>query len=330
MKRILGICAGLIALSTIGLYLFLFRPFLEFPEPAGLTCLDTEEGELSALGAPGQIYGLGLSYSGHIAESPGLFDPESGPPIFMKRSHAWNAGDTIPYPGRETMLRAVANLDPEHARILAEEFQEIPPLLDYEVELGLEVQENFLASELDRADFAPPVGFFLANDVTARILIGMAPKFSETVEYLAEGKGLPGFLPVGERLWVPSSPKPDSWLCVELTTRVNGDLRQRASSANIVVGPREILAGVAREFNLRGFKKGDWVITGTPPGVAAQVPGWMQRALVLVDPSAETKVELMIGGAESASGYLRPGDVVTVSAGLLGQKTSRVVGEQAE
>jgi 2-keto-4-pentenoate hydratase/2-oxohepta-3-ene-1,7-dioic acid hydratase in catechol pathway len=82
---------------------------------------------------------------------------------------------------------------------------------------------------------------------------------------------------------------------------------------------------VAERFGLDGFKAGDWVITGTPSGVAAQVPGWVQRALSLVDPEAETKLDFMIGGAGSDPAYLRPGDEVTVSAGFLGSKTSRIV-----
>jgi 2,4-didehydro-3-deoxy-L-rhamnonate hydrolase len=117
----------------------------------------------------------------------------------------------------------------------------------------------------------------------------------------------------------------DSWPCVELRTEVNGEVRQSSPSEDIVVSPREILAGVAERLGLDGFKPGDWVITGTPPGVASQIPGWIQRSLLLVDPEAETKLNFMIGGAASDPAYLRPGDVVTVSAGFLGGKTSRIV-----
>jgi 2-keto-4-pentenoate hydratase/2-oxohepta-3-ene-1,7-dioic acid hydratase in catechol pathway len=153
----------------------------------------------------------------------------------------------------------------------------------------------------------------------------MAPNVASTVDYLAEGKSLPGFLPVGDRVWIPSRAVADSWLCVELRTEVNGEVRQSASSSDIVVGPREILAGVAERLGLAGFQAGDWIITGTPPGVASQVPGWIQRVLVLIDPGAEMKLDFMIGGSASDPAYLRPGDAVTVSAGLLGSKTSRIV-----
>jgi len=323
--RLLTILSILLAVAAAALWLVLFRPFLAYPLPADLVCLDEAEGETKPLAPPRLVYGLGLSYAGHIAESPGLYDPETGPPVFRKRSHAVNFGDEILYPSRQVLLDGVRHIDPDHAADLAESFPEIPALLDYEVEIGLAVLEDISRADLARPDFVPPVGYFLANDVTARILIGMAPRFDQTVAYLAEGKGLPGFLPVGERLWVPREARPDSWLCVELRTTVNGKLRQSAPSENIIVGPRAILAGVAEQLGLAGFEAGDWVITGTPPGVASQVPGWLQRALALIDPSAETKLGLMIGGAASDPAYLRPGDVVTVSAGVLGSKSSRIV-----
>ena len=315
----------LVLVLSMALGLFLFRPFLEYPLPAKLVCLDAPAGRSEVLGDPFDIYGLGLSYAGHIAESPGLYNPEAGPPTFRKRAHTVNVSDELVYPSREVLLQGARQIDPEHAERLAEYFSEIPALLDYEVEIGLKVLSDISVGDLRRADFAPPVGYFVANDITARILIGMAPGFEETVAYLAEGKGLPGFLPVGERVWVPTKAEVDAWPCVELRTEVNGKVRQNAPSEDIIVGPRAILAGVADHFGLDGFNAGDWVITGTPSGVAAQVPGWIQRGVALVDPDAETKLDFMIGGSGSDPAYLRPGDEVTVSAGFLGSKTSRVV-----
>ena len=313
----------ILGLGSLGLYLF--RPFLDYPKPAELVCLDPSEGHFEPLRPPGQVYGLGLSYAGHIAEAPGLYNPGEGPLAFRKHVHAVNYSDEIVYPSREALLQAVRNLDPLHAENLSEAFAEIPALLDYEVEVGLQVLEDISRSNLARSEYSPPVGYFVANDITARVLLGMPPEFSGTVAYLAEGKGLPGFLPVGDRVWVPTEAGPDSWLCVELRTEVNGEVRQSASSSDIVAGPREVLAGVADAFALEGFRAGDWVITGTPPGVASQVPGWIQRGLSLVDPSAETKLGFMIGGSAFDPAYLQPGDVVTVSAGVLGDKTSRIV-----
>ena len=48
-------------------------------------------------------------------------------------------------------------------------------------------------------------------------------------------------------------------------------------------------------------------------------------ALSCLDPPAETKLSLMIDSAASDPAYLQPDDLVTVSAGILGGKTSRIV-----
>lgn len=323
MTRISTWIGALLLAGPIALWLFLFRPFLHYPEPAALTCLDPNTGRTAPLGPPAEVYGLGLSYAGHIAESPGLYDPDAPPPVFRKRPHTVNTSYAVPYPSREMLLRAAANVDEAHAAALDRSLPEVPPLLDYEVEIGLVVLEPIATASLQSPDFAPPVGFFVANDLTARILIGMAPSFADTVDYLAEGKSLPGFLPVGDEMWIPARPAKDGWVCVRLTTEVNGQVRQSASSSDIILGPREILLAVAETFGLEQFQPSDWVITGTPPGVALQTAGWMQRALALVDPSAETKVGAMAGMAEEGE-FLRPGDQVVVGAGFLGQKATRV------
>ncbi len=323
MKRALTIGGCIVLLALAGLWLHLTRPFLTYPAPADVTCLDPSRGRFAPLGEPGAVYGLGLSYAGHIAESPGLYDPDAGPPLFRKRPHSVNRTDEIPFPDRATLLAGAANLDGAHAGALNESLGDIPPLLDYEVEVGIAVLEPIAKSSLQDPAFAPPVGFFVANDVTARILIGMSPDFASTVDYLAEGKGLPGFLPVGDRMWVPNVHQANGWVCVELVTEVNGDVRQSASSADIILGPREILLAIANRFDLAGFEPNDWVITGTPPGVALQTPGWIQRAMALVDPSAEIKVGAMAASAD-AGAFLAPGDTVVVRAGFLGEKRSTV------
>lgn len=324
MKRALTILGAVLVVVLVGLWLHLFRPFLTYPEPAALTCLDPATGHFERLGDPRVVYGLGLSYAGHIAESPGLYDPESPPPVFRKHAHSVNRTSELAYPSRQTLLAGAANIDAAHAQRLSENLDDIPALLDYEVEIGLAVREPITVAELRDPAFAPPLGFFVANDVTARILIGMAPDFAQTVPYLAEGKGLPGFLPVGERVWVPETSVTDGWVCVDLTTEVNGVVRQSAPSSNIISSPREILLGIAQHFDLDGFAPGDWVVTGTPPGVALQTPGWIQRALALVNPNAEMKVGAMAGSAKGG-GFLLPGDEVVVRAGFLGEKAVRVV-----
>ena len=100
------------------------------------------------------LQSLGLSFAGHIAESPGLYDPEAGPPIFQKRARSINRTDRVPYPSREDLLEAAGRLDPEHARQLDREITALPPLLDYEVEIGLVVLRPFSAAQLSNPNFA--------------------------------------------------------------------------------------------------------------------------------------------------------------------------------
>ena len=324
MKTALLLAGMIILAGSSWLVMFLFRPFLDYPASAELNCLRPEAGRFEPLGKPAVVYGLGLSYAGHIAESPGLYEPGIPPPVFRKRDHTVNRSETIPYPTRDDLIEAAGNVDPENAAALKETGGEIPPLLDYEVEIGLAVIEPISADALEEDTFAPPVGFFVANDITARMLIAMAPSNATLVNHLAEGKGLRGFLPVGEKVWIPDRFEPDAWACVELVTEVNGEVRQNASSRDIILGPREILRTVARRFGLPGFQPGDWVITGTPPGVALQTPGWIQRGMLLLNPPAEAKMEAM-GDAATEGGFLQPGDEVVVRAGFLGEKKSRVL-----
>ena len=314
----------LVALAASGLWLanYLFRPFLRLPGPAAMTCLSSE-GTYRPLGKPGTVYGLGLSYAGHIAESPGLYDADAGPPVFVKGPRTLLAGETLPYPTRADLLAAASELDPVHAAALGQDADTIPTLLDYEVEVGLLLLDDVDVTSLDDPSFIPPLGYFVANDITARILLAMAPDVGQTVDYLVAGKNMAGFLAVGERAWVPADPAPDAGPCVDLVTTVNGERRQDSNFADIIVTPKEILRIVSQRLDLARFAAGDWIITGTPPGVAAQVPAWQQRLMVLVDPPASVKLRLM-SRADASGRYLKPGDTVVVSAGHLGARTVRV------
>jgi 2-keto-4-pentenoate hydratase/2-oxohepta-3-ene-1,7-dioic acid hydratase in catechol pathway len=316
--------AILVTAAVLALWLahHLLRPFQRLPSPAAMTCL-AAAGHHRPLGRPATVYGLGLSYAGHIRESPGLYDPEAGPPVFVKRARTLLEGEVLRYPTTADLLAAAAELDPAHAAELATTAGEIPALLDYEVEVGLVLLEDVAVARLDDPAFVPPLGYFVANDVTARILLAMAPDAAHMVDYLAAGKNLAGFLPVGSTAWVPDQVAPDAGPCVDLVTEVNGERRQDSSFADIILTPKQVLREVGRRMRLSAFAAGDWIITGTPPGVAAQVPAWQQRLLVLLDPGPRIKLALMARAATSPP-YLSPGDTVTVSAGHLGTRTIRI------
>jgi 2-keto-4-pentenoate hydratase/2-oxohepta-3-ene-1,7-dioic acid hydratase in catechol pathway len=319
IKRTLLLMIGALVLWCAN---YLLRPFQHFPEPAEMKCL-AEAGSYRPLGEPSTIYGLGLSFAGHIKESPALYRPEVGPPVFIKHPRTRLEGDVVRYPTTADLLAAVAALDAAHAAEIGRHFDTIPPLLDYEVEVGLLVLEDLAVARLDDPSFVPPLGYFVANDLTARMLLALAPDASRLGDYLVAGKSMASFLPVGETAWVPRDAGPDSGPCVPLVTEVNGERRQDSNFDDIILTPKQILAEVGRQMGIATFEANDWVITGTPPGVAAQVPAWQQRLMLLLDPTAETKVRLMARAAASPL-YLKPGDTVTVSAGHLGKRTVRI------
>ena len=128
--------------------------------------------------APKRVHALGLTYAAHINETG---SEAGGPAVFAKdASSLLVQGDSVASPSRDAMLAAVAKLDAALSSRVALRFPALPPLLDYEVELGLVLLEDVRADALERPDFAPPVGYFLANDVTAR-----------TVQVLGEGRDVP-------------------------------------------------------------------------------------------------------------------------------------------
>jgi fumarylpyruvate hydrolase len=57
---------------------------------------------------------------------------------------------------------------------------------------------------------------------------------------------------------------------MQLETRVNGELRQQASAADMLFRPSELIAHLGRYWQLR---PGDLLFTGTPEGVGPVCPG---------------------------------------------------------
>ena len=78
-----------IVLALIGLLAFhLFRPLRARPVPADFECYDLDQGAYIPLEVPPHAFGIGLSYAGHIEETASDFDPDSSPPVFVKRPSA--------------------------------------------------------------------------------------------------------------------------------------------------------------------------------------------------------------------------------------------------
>lgn len=264
---------------------------------------------------PKRVHALGLTYAAHINETGG---EAGGPAVFAKDAASLLRGDTVLSPSRDALLESVARLDPVLAAKVGSRFLVLPPLLDYEVELGLLLLEDVRAEDLARADYAPPVGYFLANDVTARTVQVLGEGRSDRMAFWGAAKSLPGFLVAGPVLWVPEEPWVSACLDVTLTLTVNGERRQWGRSMDLIASPRELLHLAARAVPSGVLEKGDVVLTGTPSGVAFTVPAWKRKlAALLPGPTARLSAALRAHARNPR--MLKPGDVVEMDGGVLGR-----------
>jgi 2-keto-4-pentenoate hydratase/2-oxohepta-3-ene-1,7-dioic acid hydratase in catechol pathway len=115
--------------------------------------------------------------------------------------------------------------------------------VDWEVELGVVI---------GRSDDV--FGYTVCNDVSARDV-----QFSES--QWTRGKSFDTFCPVGPVV-VTADEIPDPQ-ALALSTRVNGELMQDSSTAEMLFGVAELLAFCSRNFTL---EPGDLLLTGTPWG----------------------------------------------------------------
>jgi 2-keto-4-pentenoate hydratase/2-oxohepta-3-ene-1,7-dioic acid hydratase in catechol pathway len=102
------------------------------------------------------------------------------------------------------------------------------------------------------------LGYTAANDVSSRTLQQKDGQWTRA-------KGFDTFCPLGPAIETELDP-----LDLRVTCAVNGELRQDASTEDMVFGVAEIFAFVSRVMTLL---PGDVVLTGTPGGVGPIVPG---------------------------------------------------------
>jgi 2-keto-4-pentenoate hydratase/2-oxohepta-3-ene-1,7-dioic acid hydratase in catechol pathway len=177
---------------------------------------------------PGKVVAIGLNYKDHIAET-GLPTPDR-PLIFAK------------FPSSVIGPGAAIRIDPE-----------ITERVDWEVGLCAIVgRQMSRVPERDALDYV--FGYTVGNDVSARDV-----QFGDG--QWVRGKSLDTFCPLGPCV-VSADEIPDPQ-DVRLTTRVNGETMQDASTAAMVFGVAELLAYCSRSFTL---EPGDVLMTGTPWG----------------------------------------------------------------
>ncbi len=123
--------------------------------------------------------------------------------------------------------------------------------VDFEGEVGVVIGAKLTkASEAQCA--AAVRGIVAANDVSAR-------EWQKKDGQWARAKGTDTFLPIGEE-----SRKPHDLAALTLVTRVNGEERQRATTAELVFPIPTLLSYISRYITLH---PNDLVLTGTPAGV---------------------------------------------------------------
>ncbi len=211
--------------------------------------------------ATGATYALGLTYAEHIRETG---ETPGQPVVFLKRCAATPSDQArIPPPPAQVLRDLLHGLDPEMAAVLTRQGSPIPALLDYEVEIGVVLFGEVSEAALVAGAPLPPLGFFLANDLTVRSIQIAGEGAANRLDFWSAAKSLPGFLPVGSRIWCPDGPGPETLPELVLETWVNGVLRQSASTQTVIYTLRQMLrcaAAAAPDRQLLGSRN-EWIAT---------------------------------------------------------------------
>ncbi len=328
MKRILISVAAVLLLSIAALGYFLLRPLSDVPVPAEFQCYDLGQGAYVPLDAPNQAFGVGLSYAGHIEETASSFDRDAAPPVFVKsRSSFVRTGAEVPFPTPEVLIESADALELGLGETLRSDFPDLAPLLDYEVEMGLVLLEDIDPSRLDDPSFAPRLGFFIANDLSARSIGILGEGRPNRHAYWGLSKSFPGFMPVADKAWMPETPLPNGIPCVEIESLVNGEVRQHQTTADLIYTPVQMLRFIHQKFPEALLSKGTIVLTGTPGGVAMSTPRWLVRASKLVGLSRFRKLAAKLDG--DTSRFVQVGDEVTVRGQGLGKVSVTITANDA-
>ncbi len=109
----------------------------------------------------------------------------------------------------------------------------------------------------DAGDYV--LGYTAANDVTARDLQKRDVQWTR-------GKGFDTFCPLGPAIDTDLDPLEG----LQVTCRVNGELRQSGSTADMIFGVAELVSYTSAIMTLL---PGDVILTGTPAGVGPIVDG---------------------------------------------------------
>ena len=98
------------------------------------------------------------------------------------------------------------------------------------------------------------------NDISARDIQMKDKQFTR-------GKSFDTFAPCGP--WITTTDEITNAENLQLTTKINGQVRQNSSTKNMFIGVSSIISKLSKVMTL---EKGDIITTGTPEGVALNNP----------------------------------------------------------
>jgi 2-keto-4-pentenoate hydratase/2-oxohepta-3-ene-1,7-dioic acid hydratase in catechol pathway len=140
----------------------------------------------------------------------------------------------------------------------------------------------------------PHAGYALSIDMTARNVQNEAKKKGLPWDI---SKGFDTFLPLGNVISKAAIPDPHK---IELYLSVNGNVQQSDSTELMLFRIPRILSDISKVMTL---EPGDIVLTGTPKGVGAVVPGDVMRAGIRVGGKELEEAKMEVGVEESTSSY---------------------------
>jgi len=216
------------------------RTLASLPDPTSpeagskkISGIPLQEAKLLAPVEPSKIVCIGRNYREHAAEFG--HDVPTEPLIFLKPP------SSVIAPGG-TILRP-----------------RISSRVDHEGELGVVIGKKCRHVRPDE-DVRPYIlGYTCVNDVTARDLQNKDGQWTRS-------KGFDTFCPVGPVVVDGIDP----WAGVEVEARVNGNVKQHASTRDFIFALDVLIRHIAQAMTLL---PGDLISTGTPSGVSPMVAG---------------------------------------------------------
>ena len=198
---------------------------------------------------PPTFLAIGLNYADHVAES-GMEKPKA-PVVFNKQITC------VVGPGAGIEVPTVA-----------------PKWVDYEGELGIVIGTRCRNVSIDDAP-SVVAGYLIVNDVSVR-------DWQRATPTMTMGKSWDTHGPIGP--WLVSGDEIGDPHDLAIRTWVDGDLRQDASTKQMITNCWELIAHISTAFTLL---PGTIIATGTPAGV-----GFVMDPPRCLNPGSTVRIEI--------------------------------------